>query len=388
MSLSPLELDSRPANIIVIDDTPENLRLLVRGLGGAGCRVRAAISGEVGLRMAHAELPDLVLLDINMPGMDGFEVCRLMQEDPYLMWVPILFISATHDVEPKLRALSAGGRDFVTKPFSMHEVIARVRTHVRLGRFESMLSGLSARLEEKVAAQVQEIADSQDATILALAKLAESRDDDTGMHVERMAEMSRVLARPLVRSRRGVDIGKLGDAAYVEALGRAATLHDIGKVGIPDNVLLKPGRLTAAEFTVMKTHTTIGASTIDAVLQRYPRNAMAGLGEAIANSHHEKWDGTGYPRGLAGEAIPFSARVVAVADVYDALRSRRPYKEPFSRTEAATIIREGRGRHFDPAIVDAFEQLEGQLNDIWCDMTEERCTRVHNKLDSRGGLDA
>ncbi len=347
----------RPANLLVVDDTPENLRLLVHALTGAGYRVRAAQSGKAALQMAREEPPDLVLLDVDMPELDGYAVCERLRAEVTLTRVPVLFISAIHDAQAKVKALRAGGRDYVTKPFHMEEVLMRVATHVGLHRLEGVLAQSNERLERMVAEQVREISDSQQATIVALARLAESRDDNTGLHVERIGEMSRVLLRAVE--------GRDFDEGLLNLIGRAATLHDIGKVAIPDAVLLKPGRLTPEEFEVMKTHAELGARTLEAVLRTYPRNELVRVGAEIARSHHEKWDGSGYPAGLAGEAIPFSARIVAVADVYDAIRARRPYKEPANHADATAIIRQGRGRHFDPRLVDAFAASEQQFDEVW-----------------------
>ena len=357
--------DRTDASILVVDDTPENLRLLARTLSGAGYRVRAAPGGEIGLRMARAEPPDLVMLDVDMPFMNGFEVCEALAADPALGRVPVLFISALSDSSSKVRAFRAGGRDFVTKPFSVEEVLARVSTHIELRRLEQELAVQNAELERRVAAQVREISDAQIATMVALARLSESRDDTTGMHVERIGALSDLLAR--VASRRP-DWAPERDAAYIRTLSRAAALHDIGKVGVPDAVLLKPGKLSAEEFDVMKTHAAIGGDTLDAVLRTYPRNELVRVAADIARSHHEKWDGSGYPAGLAGEAIPFAARLVAIVDVYDAIRSARPYKPAMPRDVAAKIIHQGRAAHFDPVLVDAFDDAEAELDALWLDM--------------------
>ena len=342
------------ANILVVDDTPENLRLLVRALSAEGFRVRAAPSGEQALRMVRAAPPDIVLLDIDMPGMNGFEVCDALQANPSFARIPVLFLSALQDANSKVQAFRRGGRDYVTKPFNIEEVLARVCTHLELRRLERALSQHNVELERRVAEQVRELSDAQVATIVALAKLSESRDDTTGTHVERIGVLSEVLATAAGCS-----------AGLLAVINRAAILHDIGKVGIPDAVLLKPGRLTPEEFAVMKTHTEIGAATLEAVLATYPRNELVRLGAAVARSHHEKWNGTGYPDGLAGEAIPLAARLVAVVDVYDAIRSPRPYKPAQSHEVAARALDEGSGAHFDPALVAAFRLAEGRIDTLW-----------------------
>jgi putative two-component system response regulator len=350
-------------NILVVDDTPENLRLLVKALRSAGHQVRAAPTGALALRMAHAETPDLILLDVDMPEMDGFEVFAELRKDEVLERVPTLFISAIHDFETKARALRAGGRDYVTKPFHMAEVLARVATHIGMYRLEQGMREGNERLQRLVADQTKEISEAQLAIIIALATLTDSRDDDSGQHVARIREMSRLIAEaaralPMTTATYG--------ARFCELVGQASALHDVGKVGIPDAVLLKPGRLTPDEFEVMKTHAAIGARTLRTVLQTYPRNELLRIAAEIAACHHERWDGRGYPDGLAGEDIPVAARIVAVADVYDAMRSARPYKQAQPHDVAVKVIRDGAGAHFDPLFVAAFESVAAELDTYWC----------------------
>jgi putative two-component system response regulator len=355
-------MQSKLGTILVVDDTPANLRLLTVALTERGYQVRAAPSGEAALRMAVSEVPDMVLLDINMPDMDGFAVCDRFKASTRLRDVPILFISATTDTQSKLRAFYRGGLDYITKPFHLEEVFARVSTHMELRTLRKRLQDHNARLSHIVADQMREISDSQVATIVALARLAERRDDDTGMHIDRIGAFVSTLAM-VIPECMGDDQRAHRD--FVGMIARAAALHDIGKVGLPDAVLLKPGKLTPEEFETIKAHTTIGQETLQTVLDGYPSNEMVRIGALVARSHHEKWDGSGYPDRLAGKDIPLPARIVAVADVYDALRSKRPYKEPFSHMEAVRIIREGRERHFDPALVDAFIEQAGEFEAIW-----------------------
>jgi putative two-component system response regulator len=351
---------------MIVDDTPENLRVLVDLLREQGYTVRPIPNGRLALQAAAKGHPDLILLDIDMPDMDGYEVCRRLKEDPALADIPVLFISAFHDTEAKLKAFEFGGLDYVAKPFRFEEVNARVKTHLKLRRLQAELAEHNRDLEALVAQKVQEISASQMATIFALAKLAESRDDETGQHLERMSAYCQTLARTVVEgaAARGID------PAFVENITHAAPLHDIGKVGIPDAILLKPGKLTADEFEIMKTHSALGATTLDSVHQRYASNAFISMGRDIARYHHEKWAGTGYPEKLSGEAIPLCARIVAVADVYDALRSKRPYKEPFSHEKARAIIKESAGSHFDPEIVAAFERVESEFDALRIRMSE------------------
>jgi putative two-component system response regulator len=352
------DLEGRAPTVMVVDDTPANLKLLGSMLGKRGYRVQAFPNGRLALRSARATTPDLILLDISMPEMDGYEVCRLLKEDPETRDVPVLFISARTETDDKLRAFSVGGLDYVTKPFQFDEVHARVSTHIRLRSLQLKTSKYANHLEEMVQAKVAEISAAQAATIHALAGLAESRDDDTGEHILRTRTYCRMLALELLAENAFAD--ELCPA-YVSTVFEAAALHDIGKVGIPDAILLKPGRLTQEEFTVMKRHVSVGGATLAKVSAMYPDNQFVRMGLDIARYHHERWDGNGYMAGLSGSEIPLSARIMAVADVYDALRSERPYKPAFSHAKAAGIIVEGGGSQFDPTVVAAFKRIADQF---------------------------
>jgi len=347
--------------ILVVDDSRDNCNILQRLLEVRGYRVRTATGGIPALEAVENAPPDLILLDIGMPDMDGYRVCMRLKENERLREIPVLFLSAFDDADDKVRAFQSGGVDYVTKPFQYEEVFSRIETHLKIRRLQVQLETHNRDLEKLVAEQVQEISESQLATIFALAKLAESRDEDTGAHLERVQTLCRLLAARLAEEPRFKDhIGQ----AYILNIHHASPLHDIGKVGIPDGILLKPGRLTPEEFEAMKAHTTLGAETLAAVRQTYPKNSLLGMGIAIAKSHHERWDGKGYPEGLAGGDIPLSARIMAVADVYDALRSKRCYKPSFSHEKSLAILLEGRGTAFDPTVVDAFLELAPQCGDM------------------------
>jgi len=350
------------ARIMVVDDTPQNLRLLENLLTERGYRVFALPNGEMALRAAAKHMPDLILLDIDMPGLTGYEVCERLKRDPQLAEVPVIFISALSETADKVRAFEAGGVDYVTKPIKFDEVAARVATHLKIRALQASLEEHNKRLEEIVAAQVRKISASQMATIFALAKLAENRDTDTGEHLERVQEYCRVLAQDLQRSSAYSCL--IGDD-FIENIYQASPLHDIGKVAIPDNVLLKPGKLSNEEFEVMKTHTTVGAQTLKAVLDHYPENTFVRMGIDIARHHHERWNGTGYPDGLRAEDIPLSARVMAVVDVYDAFRSDRCYRNALSHESTWEIILAGGGTQFDPVIIDRFRRLESTFQEIF-----------------------
>lgn len=352
----------RSARIMVVDDTPQNLRLLETLLAERGYQVFALPNGDMALRAAGKSPPDLILLDIDMPGLNGYEVCERLKDDPRLAEIPIIFISALSETGDKVRAFEAGGVDYVTKPIKFDEVAARVATHLKLRALQASLEEHNRQLEETVAAQVKQISESQMATIFALAKLAENRDTDTGEHLERVQEYCRVLAGALGEASCYSD---LIDDGFIANMYQASPLHDIGKVAIPDEVLLKPGRLTAAEFEVMKTHATIGAATLLAVLGRYPDNTFLRMGIDIARYHHERWDGQGYPEGLLAGEIPLSARVMAVADVYDAFRSDRCYRSGLTHEATRAIIVDCKGTQFDPVIAAKFEELESTFREIY-----------------------
>ncbi|MCX7081912.1 MAG: response regulator [Methylococcales bacterium] len=355
-------------NILIVDDNPENLHLLANALLSEGYLVRAAPNGEMAITMAMNETPDLVIMDINMPDMDGYQVCDHFKAEPTLKSVPIIFLSAMQDTDAKVLAFNHGGVDYATKPFIFEELLARVSTHIELHQLQQDLELRNESLNQTIFAQQQEISAAQLSTIVALAKLAESRDDDTGLHIDRVGSFSRRLAQAAQNhSNRNAELND----HYVEMIYHASALHDIGKVGIADAILQKPGKLNSDEFDIMKTHPTIGFQTLETIVKSYPNNQMVGMGSDIAKSHHEKWNGSGYPEGLSGEAIPLSARIVAIADVYDALRSKRPYKTPFSHQQAVDIILEGRGVHFDPDLIRLFESIHHEFDQIWQSLQTE-----------------
>lgn len=347
---------------MVVDDTPQNLRLLESLLTERGYRVFALPNGEAALKAAAKSPPDLILLDIDMPGINGYEVCRRMKADPGLAEIPIIFISALSETVDKVRAFEAGGVDYVTKPIKFDEVAARVSTHLKIRTLQASLEEHNRQLEHIVAAQVRKISESQMATIFALAKLAENRDTDTGEHLERVQEYCRVLAVAL--QERSEYSGLVTDD-FIANIYQASPLHDIGKVAIPDSILLKPGRLTDEEFEIMRTHATVGAETLTAVLDKFPENAFVAMGIDIAMYHHERWDGAGYPEGLAGDRIPLPARVMAVVDVYDAFRSDRCYRSGLTHEATREIILDGRASQFDPVIADKFKELEAVFSEIY-----------------------
>jgi putative two-component system response regulator len=357
--------ETSQASILVVDDTPENLRVMTAILRKRGYEARPVPSGKLALQAAENDPPDLILLDVNMPDMNGYDLCARLKADPRMADIPIIFVSANAEAIDKVRAFAIGGVDYVTKPFQFEEVEARVGAHLRIRRLQLEIEQHTRRLEKLVQAQVREISDSQVATILALAKLSEYRDEETGKHIQRVQRYCRALAERLAeRDLIGAGI----DSTFVENIYYASAMHDIGKVGIPDSILLKPGRLTPEELEVIKGHSALGAQTLAVVSAQYPANSFVRMGVDIARSHHERWDGTGYPDGLVREAIPLSARITMLADQYDALRSKRPYKPPFDQERTFAIITQGDGRtspkHFDPRVLAAFESMAPGLAEI------------------------
>jgi len=348
-------------SILIVDDGPENLRVLSELLRSEGYLTRPVSDGDLALQAAAADPPDLILLDIMMPGMDGFEVCRQLKKDTRLRDIPVVFLSAMDDVADKVKAFSVGGVDYVSKPFQFPEVRMRVENHLRLRRLQVELEVKNRRLVDLVSEQVREISDSQMATIFALAKLAESRDGETGRHIERVQLYCKLLAATLAEQPSYA--GRI-EESFIENIFLASPLHDIGKVAIRDHILLKEGELTPAEFEEMKLHTTLGAQTLEAVRTRYPRNEFLRLGIEIARCHHERWDGRGYPAGLSGKDIPLSARIMAVADSYDAARSRRCYKPALGHAECREALVARGGTYLDPDVLLAFEDVQGLFEDI------------------------
>lgn len=358
--------DSKPT-ILCVDDTPANLYLLVELLKGA-YRVKTATTGAQALQIVAVSLPDLILLDVMMPGMDGYEVCRRLKADATSRDIPILFLTAKTQAEDEALGLNLGAADYIHKPISPPILLARVNHHLKIKRYNDLLQDRNHWLEKEVSRRIGQLHRMQAATIHVITTVAEFRDEETGNHIRRTQEYMRLIVEEMSRFVEHAD--SLTPDRRVQIVN-SAPLHDVGKVAIPDTILLKPGRLTAEEFEIMKTHSIRG----DEILSQ----AMKNLGDTggfletarqIARSHHEKWNGSGYPDGLAGTAIPLPARMMAVADVYDAVRSERPYKKGMSHAEAFAILRDGRGSHFDPQIVDVFlcfDEKVQQIREQWTD---------------------
>jgi putative two-component system response regulator len=343
--------DFTTKHILVVDDLHENAALLSRFLSPMGFNVHAAHDGVSALQFVEKTPPDVILLDLMMPGMDGFQVCQRLKQSPETRHIPVIIITGLSDREANIRAVEAGADDFVIKPFDRVLLEARIRTSLKTKLLQDQLLAYQHELEVRVQDRTRQLERTQQVAVFSLAKLAESRDNETGDHLDRIREYARELALSLLE--RGI-YKEAVDPFFVRELYQSSPLHDIGKVGVPDQILLKPGKLTFQEFESMKHHTLIGGDTLRAADLEAGQNSFLAMGRDIAYYHHEKWEGSGYPFGLSGDEIPLAARIVAVADVYDALSSKRPYKEPFSHEKSMNIILEGRGKHFDPRVVDAF----------------------------------
>lgn len=329
--------------ILIVDDEPTNLKLLDRMLRGEGYHGLVLLDDPREVMAAYrGARPDLILLDINMPHMDGYAVMDQLRslEDPLLP--PIIILTAQHGKDYLLKALAKGARDFITKPFDRNELVMRVRNLLEAHLAHRLMHDRKKVLEDMVNARTAELRRTQLEVVRRLGMAAEYRDEETGNHILRMSNTCALLARAAG-----------WDEAGCELILHASPMHDIGKIGIPDAILLKPGRFEPHEWEIMKTHASIGAR----LLEGDDSNLMR-MAREIALTHHEKWDGSGYPNGLAGKAIPQAGRIAALADVFDALTSERPYKKAWSVDDAVDLIRENRGKHFDPALVDIFlEQL-------------------------------
>lgn len=342
--------------ILVVDDTPDNITLLC-GLLGDQYKNKVATNGDKALQIAFAEPhPDLILLDIMMPEMDGYEVCRRLKENRATESIPVIFLTAKSQDEDETKGFELGAVDYITKPITPAILMARVQTHIALKQARNSLEEQNDILEDQVRERTKQLEGLQDALIISMASLAETRDNETGHHIRRTQHYIRELAKELALHPKFAPYLSPKD---IELIYKTAPLHDIGKVGVPDRILLKPGKLTPEEFEEMKRHTIYGRETLDVAEKTLGRNVdFLCTARNIAYYHHEKWDGKGYPTGLAGEDIPACARLMAIVDVYDALISRRPYKEPMSNEKAFSIIHEGRGTHFDPDVVDAFDKIQ------------------------------
>jgi len=334
--------------ILVVDDEPKNIQVIGKYLHDKDYNVSVAANGKAALNFVQNDLPDLILLDIEMPEMDGFNVCKILKSTERTSKIPVIFLTAKVGTADILQAFEIGASDYITKPFQALEVLARVKTQVENKRLKENLEELVDARTAELRKALEIIENSNFDLIDRLGKAAEFRDNETGMHVVRMGHYSYLLGEAIQLEQSKLDI-----------LLSASMMHDLGKIGIPDEILLKPGKLTIEEFEIMKTHTTIGAE----LLSKSDSQLLI-LAETIALSHHEKWNGSGYPKGLSGTEIPLEARIVAIADVFDALTSERPYKKAWSVEDTINLIQSEKGKHFDPELVDAFIEILPKVLEI------------------------
>ncbi len=357
-----LENKINKKTILVIDDTPDNL-FLVSNLLKDLYSVKVANSGEKALKYLHeSTAPDLILLDIMMPILSGYDVIKKIKNDTILKDIPIIFLTAKNSVEDEKIGFELGAVDYITKPISPAILKARIKTQLENKVAADFLKDKNQFLENEIEKRTKEIIAIQNVTIFAMASLAETRDNETGNHIRRTRIYVKNLALKLQNHPKFKDFLT---KEIIDTLYKSAPLHDIGKIGIPDYILLKKGKLSFEEFEIMKTHTTLGKKAIEqAENQLGYEVSFLKIAKEIAYLHHEKYDGSGYPLGLKGEEIPISARLMSVADVYDALISRRVYKDSIEHEKAVEIMKEGKGSHFDPDILEAFLELEKEFEEV------------------------
>jgi len=341
--------------ILVVDDQLQNVELLEAQLVPLGYEIIRATNGKDALTIITGNEIDLMLLDIMMPGMDGFEVIRRVRQGTKTRLLPIILVTALRETEDRIKGIEAGCDDFISKPVDKMELFARVRSLLKVKDYNDLMLNYRKELESEVTARTEQLKKALERiktasldTIYRLSVASEYKDKDTGAHIKRMSRYSVAVAR-----RMGLDENTIETILY------SAPMHDLGKIGIPDQILMKPAILDPAEWKIMKMHTVIGAKILQGSDAEFIKS-----GESIALSHHEKWDGSGYPNGVKGQEIPIAGRIVAIADVFDALTSKRPYKEPFTIEKSLAIVKEGRGTHFDPDVVDAFFDIQEEILNI------------------------
>ncbi|MCB1851876.1 MAG: two-component system response regulator [Gammaproteobacteria bacterium] len=354
-------MDEEKPKILIVDDENFYIDVLLDLLKN-DYKTVVAKDGTQALRRAAADpQPDLILLDILMPGMDGYEVCRQLKGNPHTRDIPVIFLTIKSEVSDEVRGFNLGASDYITKPMSPPIVSARVSTHLALHRAQQQLAAQNHLLESKVLQRTEELSRTKDVAIYCMASLAETRHAETGKHILRTQHYVKTLAESLKAHPR---FSHYLDEITILMLFKTSPLHDIGKVGVPDSILLKAGKLDPEEWEQMKKHAQYGHDALLRAEQVLGTTDFLQMAREIAYTHHEHWDGSGYPRGLQGEEIPISGRLMALADVYDALISRRVYKEPFSDEKSVEIICQGRGQQFDPDVVDAFLALRGEFRRI------------------------
>ena len=362
-------MNNEKSVILVVDDVPDNLTLATSLLKHL-YKVKVATSGEAALAIAQKSSPDLILLDVMMPGMDGYETCARIKADETLRQIPVIFLTSLSEVEDEEKGFALGAVDYIVKPLKPSLLLARVKTHLTLKYVQKCLEERNLYLEEEVARRIQEIGQLQEVAIHAMASLAESRDRETGAHIQRTAYYVKELGLQLRRKAVYQDDLTLEN---ITLMTKSAPLHDIGKIGIPESILWKSGKLTNEEFDIMKSHTFIGNRAIAGAEKMLGTSvSFLRFAKEVSLTHHERWDGKGYPEGLAGENIPLAGRLMALADVYDALISQRVYKDPIPHEIATNMIVAESGKQFDPAVVVAFLELTDRFQEIARTYRDER----------------
>jgi putative two-component system response regulator len=336
--------------ILLVDDNPVNLKMARNTLMSL-YDVFTVPSAEKLFVFLERTLPDMILLDVLMPDVDGYEAMRRLMRDDRTKHIPVIFLTSKTDMGSEMEGLSLGAVDYITKPFIPQLLLKRVETHMLMEAQKEELKYMNSNLERIVDAKTSAVVELQNAILSTISELVECRDDVTGGHIERTARTMRMLVVEMTEQNIYMDEISSWD---IELFLQSSQLHDVGKISIHDDILLKPDKLTAEEFETMKKHAIFGEEIIDRIQRITHENAFLAHAKIMAGTHHEKWDGSGYPRGMIGKNIPLQGRIMAIADVYDALVSKRPYKEPFSHDTAMRIMRESRGSHFDPVILDAF----------------------------------
>lgn len=340
--------------IMIVDDIVDNIRVAIGHLQELKCQITYATNGKDALQRAESNIPDLILMDVMMPEMDGFETAKQIKSKSHLSKIPIIFLTAKTDIEDIKKGFTCGGVDYIAKPFDGGELVSRVKTHLELSLYRQSL-------EKEVNLRTYEIETLKNVIIEAMGGLAEYRDNETGEHIKRTQLYTKAMCNQLMAKSMYTDVI---NEEYSKLFFKSAPLHDIGKVGIRDSILLKPEKLTPEEFETMKYHAVFGEAIISKLLEKTGPTNFLELAKEIAGGHHEKWDGSGYPRGLKGVKIPLSARIMAIADVYDALVSKRIYKSAFSHEVSREIMIQGKGTHFDPELLDIFLEIEDEFNMI------------------------
>ncbi len=354
-------MDERLAKILVVDDENFYIDVLVNLLRD-DYDVSIAKNGKTALKRAFSSMPpDLILLDVLMPDIDGYEVCRQLKADNRTKHIPVIFLTVKSEVDDEIKGFALGAIDYISKPMSPPIVKARVKNHLLLTRAKQVLEDQTRFLEQQVRERTLEISRTQDVAIFCMASLAETRDNETGYHIRRTQHYVRLLSEYLQPH---PSFSDYLTNKTIDLLFKSAPLHDIGKVGVPDKILLKPGKLDSDEWLQMKCHAQIGHDALFHAEKELGSSSFLEIAREIALTHHERWDGNGYPNSLKGDNIPVSGRLMALADVYDALISKRVYKEAFSHEQAVEMILREKGEHFDPHIVDAFEQLQDEFKRI------------------------